>query len=91
MDTSEHVASQLMRRIGGNVDLTNLERATGRPLMAACNGTDERLDVLIGEVRTLIAEMRITREEWKRMIEEVAALPREATVDHIPTKKRAGK
>lgn len=57
----------------------------------ACNPTDERLDVLITELRTLIAEMRITREEWKRMIEEMAALPREATVDHVPTKKRAGK
>lgn len=57
----------------------------------ACSPTDERLDVLIAEVRTLIAEMRITREEWKRMIEEVAVLPREATVAHTPTKKRAGK
>ncbi len=46
----------------------------------ACNSTDERLDVLIAEVRTLITETRITREELKQLIEDLT--PRKVTVEH---------
>lgn len=63
----------------------------------ACNSTDERMDVLISEVRTLIAETRITREELKQLIEDL--IPREATVEHykdippmdIPGRKPPGR
>lgn len=65
------------------MDLTNLERVTGRPISPACSPTDERLDVLIEEVRTLIAETRITREEWKKAVESLTDGPPEfVTVDH---------
>lgn len=46
----------------------------------ACSPADERLDVLIAEVRTLISEMRITREELKQMLED--HIPREVTIEH---------
>lgn len=60
----------------------------------ACNPTDERLDALIEEVRTLITETRMTREEWKQTMEELAGMPREATVEHykdIPAMDTPGK
>lgn len=72
------------------MDLDKFETVTRAAFVAATNGTDQRLDAILQVMLQILAEVRMTREEWKKHLD--AMEPEFASVnrDKKPP-RRAGK